>query len=432
MADSLVEIVNTTLTATELPNSSTEHTLLTTDANTSYVIKDVQINTGISDLNLDATINNFNLGSWAETLTGSEIMDVSSNIKVTSSSFPIDLNHVGYGLFNDTPTNVTKGGQLGVANNVVAKDNMETFSITSYYATSGANYRNGFISSGNNVYQIYMDNNSTQEVLGWLNGATAANFQPSLKTNYVPVVLAAEQDAIYFCGTALQLKKLTLSTGVESTIASNVFLSTSSYTRSDYCNGWLWYMRSSSYTTDVIAVRVSDGKYINFQSLSIVTYGAGMKLAVSYDQTSDKFYVYRTNNSTDGTIIQSICPITKTAMDAITANTTNNTAWTNANSAGAQTTFLLSGDYFGATMAGHPTVGDKFYASQRTNSISTHDLVVCTFSTGSYIKVLNGEANTGPIINSFTPTAAQIDDFGYAGPPSAIDVRITGVKSTTS
>ena len=430
MADSLVEIVNTTLTATELPNSSTEHTLITTDANTSYVIKDVQIKTSISDAKLDATINDFSLGSWAETLTGSEIMDVSSNIKVTSNNFPIELVHMSYGLY---ASNLYKAGQLGVANNAVAANKVADVNVTGFYTDSGSNARNGFVRSGNNVYQIRLNNNNTQDVLGWLNGSASPTIGYSVKSAYAPVVLAMDLDAIYFCGNSSELKKVTLSTGVESTVATSVFLGSSSYIRFDYCNGWLWYMRSASYTSQIIAVRVSDGKYIQFSNLSTVVYGAGTKLAVSYDQASDKFYVYRTNNSSNGTVLQSICPITKTAMDAITSNTSNSTSWPSlATTSGASTAYLLYGDYYGATMTGHPTDGDKFYGSQVTNTVSTHDLVICSFANESYTKILNGEASVGPIINAFNPSAAQVSAFGYDGPPNAIDVRITGVKSTTS
>jgi len=431
MADSLVEILNTTLDVTELPNSTTEHTLLTTDANTSYVIKDVQISTSVADLNLDATINGFALGSWAETLTGSEIMDVSSNIKVKSSSFPVDLVHMGYGLYNSSVGPTLKGGKLGISNNAVAKDNMEEFSLTGNGATASANDRNGFISSGNNVYQIYMNNNNTQIIYGWLNGASAVTTQYNVRS-YGAVCYVAEQDAIYFSNPSSDLVKITLSTGGTSTVKTNAILSGSTYFRSAYSNGWIWYIRSASYTTQVVSVRISDGLQIQWSNLAGISYSAGTKLAVSYDEDSDKFYVYRSNSQTDGAITQSICPLTKTQMDALTNDQSYSVSWVDYAQVGQQTYFQLSGDYFGATMAGHPTVGDKFYGSQRTNAISTHDIVLCNFLTLGFTKIISGEADTGPILDIFTPTAAQIAAFGYSGPPSAIDIRLTGVKSTTA
>lgn len=430
MADSLVEILNTTLDVTELPNSTTEHTLLTTDANTSYLIKDVQISTGISDLNLTATINGFALGSWAETLTGSEIMDVSSNIKVKSKSFPVEVLHLGYGLFNST-SGLQKGGELGISSNKLGKNNLETFNLTGNSFSGGSNVRNGFVSSGNNIYQIYIQNNNIQYIYGWLNGASAVTNSYSVKS-YAPIVYVASEDAIYFCDVGSNLVKITLSTGGTSVVKASAFLSTSTYVRTAYSNGWMWYIRHSSYTTQVNALRLSDGLQIEFSNLAGISYSSGTKLAVSYDADSDKFYVYRSNSQTDGTIVQSICPLTKTAMDAFTSDQVYSSSWTEATSAGAQTAYSLQGNYFGATMAGHPTDGDKFYGAQTTSTNASYDIVLCSFSDSSFTKIITGEANSGPILDIFVPTAAQIAAFGYDGSPSAIDIRVTGVKSTTA
>ena len=84
MADSVVEIVNTTLTSTELPDSATEHTLITTDANTSYVIKDVQFNAYGNSL--FPKINGTSIGEWSSSLTGTEVIDVNSTLKVTTNT----------------------------------------------------------------------------------------------------------------------------------------------------------------------------------------------------------------------------------------------------------------------------------------------------------------------------------------------------------
>ena len=434
MADSVVEIVNTTLTSTELPDSDTLYTLLTTDANTSYVIKDVQISSLIPELNLQAYINDFNVGSWGETLTGSEVVDVSSTVKVKSSDFPVELNHITYGVYTTTGSDRYKNGSFSTINGVLGLDKTNSYFLAGAITGSNSNYRNGFITSGDKIYQIYMDNNTNQDIRYWTSESDTSPTQLTLIT-YSPVWLATELDAIYYSGASGRLDKITLSTGVQSTVASGVVQSTSSYMRSAYSNEWLWYMRSNADTTRVLAIRASDGIYFEFTNLQTMSgYSAGTKLAVSYDESSDKFYVYRTQDAAGGRLYQDICPITKTTMDAATSNTTNSTSWTSASVFDAEVVYELGEDEFGATIAGHPTDGDKFYGSQYVPSVNTaHNIIYASFSGASWTKILDGYTGptNGPILYAFVPTTAQIDAYGYDEPPNEIDIRITGVKTTS-
>jgi hypothetical protein len=437
MADSVVEIVNTTLTSTELPDSDTLYTLLTTDANTSYVIKDVQISSAIPSLNLQTYINDFNVGSWGETLTGSEVVDVSSTVKVKSSDFPVDLNHITYGAYTTSGSTPYKNGSFSVINGTLGLDKTNAYLLTSAGTESGASARNGFISSGEKIYQIYMDANSNQDIKYWTN----ENASPTDLTliAYSPVWLATELDAIYYSGASGRLDKITLSTGVQSTVATGAIEATSTYMRAAYMNGYGFYIRSSSLPNTVYAVRLSDGIYFEFTGLQANTaHSTGTKLAVSYDEDSDKFYVYRTKDANPGPLYQDICPITKTTMDAATSNTTNSTAWTSATVADTEPTYELGEDEFGTTMTGHPTDGDKFYGAQYVPAVNTtFDIVYCSFSNETFTKVADGytgtlgNQTTGPILDAYVPTAAQIEAYGYDGPPNEIDIRITGVKTTS-
>lgn len=437
MADSVVEIVNTTLTSTELPDSDTLYTLLTTDANTSYVIKDVQIFSGIPSLNLQTYINDFNVGSWGENLTGSEVVDVSSTVKVKSSSFPVDVNHITYGVYQTATTTPYKNGSFSTINGTFGLNKTNAYSLTSVGTEFGVGSRNGFITSGEKIYQIYMDNNSNQDIKYWTSetDTSPTNFTVIA---YSPVWLATELDAIYYSGSSGVLNKLTLSTGVTFGVASGAIVATSTYVRSAYMNGYGFYIPSATYTSSVFAVRLSDGVYFEFTGLQTNSHSTGTKLAVSYDEDSDKFYVYRTQDAGNGSLYQDICPITKTTMDAATSNTTNSTAWTSSSVSDTEATFELGEDEFGATMTGHPTDGDKFYAAQYVPTInSSFDIIYASFSDASWTKIINGytgdngNQTTGPILDAFVPTASQITAYNYPSPPNEIDIRITGVKTTS-
>jgi hypothetical protein len=89
-------------------------------------------------------------------------------------------------------------------------------------------------------------------------------------------------------------------------------------------------------------------------------------------------------------------------------------------------------------MTGHPTDGDKFYGAQYVPAVNTtFDIVYCSFSNETFTKVADGytgtlgNQTTGPILDAYVPTAAQIEAYGYDGPPNEIDIRITGVKTTS-
>ena len=100
MADTLDQIfMNTSLGATELTDG--EHTLVTTDANTSYVIKDMNLSNAsilASDSHLE--LNGFNVSSATANATGSLIIPPSSTLKLkTGSTYPFQfLQDTIYGI----------------------------------------------------------------------------------------------------------------------------------------------------------------------------------------------------------------------------------------------------------------------------------------------------------------------------------------------
>lgn len=119
MAETLEQIYfNTSLGATELDDG--EETILTTDANTSYVIKDVMVkdNTGLTSSTY-LELNGFNIGALTGNSSGSLIIPPSSTLKIKTTDYPFSyyeetqyagaassfgVQHLIYKTGSDTPT----------------------------------------------------------------------------------------------------------------------------------------------------------------------------------------------------------------------------------------------------------------------------------------------------------------------------------------
>lgn len=154
MADTLAEIVNTTVTAANL--STGEHTLLTTDSNTSHVIKDVYTSTPLTNLDLD--LNGFTVADFTKNASGSLIVPPSSTLKLKSSQFPLD--------YQDERYNYIISGQTGLDSEVTA--NIGTVANLSFAdsfgqpATIGIDY--AYYVVGDYLYGAYSDWNSVQRL----------------------------------------------------------------------------------------------------------------------------------------------------------------------------------------------------------------------------------------------------------------------------
>ena len=118
MADTLEEIYKATLTESSF-NASGEATVLTTDSNTRYAIKDVQVKQVSSSINVNADlmVNDVPVANVTNSVTGSEIVGVSSTVKLKTSTFPLDYEDVYFGYIpNSSPTVIDKKRKAFVNN----------------------------------------------------------------------------------------------------------------------------------------------------------------------------------------------------------------------------------------------------------------------------------------------------------------------------
>ena len=443
MADSVVEIVNTTLTSTELPDSTTSYNLITTDANTSYVIKDVQTFSYVDDL--QAKVNGFPVGNWAQNLTGSEVIDVSSTVSVTSADVPLVNDGVleVYTSYND----VLYIKRFGYLNGTLAKTTTETvdiralgWGVASPLQDSGTSnvYSTIFSADKTKALQLRMNNGGTTTLTYWSDPDTSTLV---FSVNFNMAWISPQDGAAYYRDSATEdLKKIDVETGVTSTVATGVF-SFGSPTfdldrKTAIHDNWLFYIPGNTFTNDLYCVNANNGYVIYFNNLTNMpdanAIDRGTSLAVSYDRNSDTYYIYRSEGvAAPYQIYRDKLPLTKTQMDAVVANTTNTDSTTDPNFSTYDSQITIaSTEYAPSKLMGHPSVGRRFfYVEETTNNIYLFDSGRrTTFTPVKLTDPLTSGSTEKVSATTYTQTTAQETAF-WGSDPTEIKIKISGVKT---
>lgn len=436
MADSIVEIFNGEITPADLEGG---HDVVTTDSSTSYVIKETR-SLGGYYTSLPATINQFPVADLINDLSGSEVLPTSSALNITAPS----LTYTNYAMhtYDSTPDNfiIEERGTINSIPAATYPTDSTSAALASYTTnwTSGSDFRPVY-KVGDSYYQIVEDNNSQKYIYYWATGSSA---RTTLKTtNYNPSVVSVEDGyAYYFSGDVLF--KHSPSTGSSSVANASVGFST--YPRMAYSKGYVFYIPSTSYGSLIYAINVSNGRRFTFQNYAPANAGANWDLAVSYDEQSDKFYIYRrdTNIATNNYIYQQILSQTKTELDAATSDLVINldSALRSSISTSVMSSTLTnySNGFGSGKFYGSPVEGKKlYYQTPSTSSSVPYKTYEWDFDANQVQLVASfdtGYAQTGNIFMSplvYIPDAAKIAATTYS-PSQNVKLRITGVKTTTA
>jgi hypothetical protein len=165
MAETLSEIFNGTLTASDFTNG--EATILTTNATTAHVIKDVKVLQGSTSVPIDATlkVGNFPLANLSSDISGSEIIAPNSTLKVSSSSFP--LPYIDTVIQFQESTNTLKNKVFPTINGFEAAPSENTSEDITYipHRTNDQRARQIFTGIGPSNFSmgIFHDNNSVTQ-----------------------------------------------------------------------------------------------------------------------------------------------------------------------------------------------------------------------------------------------------------------------------
>lgn len=443
MADTLEQIyMNTALGATQMDDG--EETILTTNATTSYVIKDMNVNNTTSLTNTYLELNGFNVGSISSNATGSLIIPPSSTLKIKTTNYPFaftvkDIYFVatnGKGYYKST---ITQDGSSAAATTIVAADSSNGYTMPQYSNTIAMRYVQPSGSANAFLHNAVHDNNSTQKISYNRFGASnaqAANSSKSYSAHGFHDLPSGGYLGIISDGA--NFKSLPLSTTptttTETTFGNYSNNPTSSYPRGLVFGGYLWWIRSSSYNTAVYAINITTGHALALTSLNseAVAGSPNRSFGVSLDPTTDKFYIWRPNSGSTMQVIET--NDTKTVLDGKTADytapTTVVTARGNLPVALNETymsTSVLTPQLDG-TIKYQISNGTEYMCIDKTLSEVGDRVNITSMTIGSTTGL--SAADRFYSESSKPATSAQVTASGLTAP--TFGIQLLGVKSETS
>lgn len=433
MADSIVEIFNDEITPADFDGG---YDVITTDANTSYVIKDVATVGGYYD-SLPATINDFPVGDYQGSLTGSEIVDVNSNLNIAPTPYIYD--NVNFQISINSDNRFEEKTAFLVSDTFSYQSEAESSprSLTGLRAWSTVQLYYPVYKIGDSFYQISSTPSSTASLYFW--PSSGAEREVLSADAYQPhFVSLDEQEVYYFHNDSLYKHNPTDGTVGPIASAQNSFSTNSS---AYYLNGYMFYIPQSGISSSVYAINVTNGARFVWTGLEYVV--SVDNIAVSYDENSDKFHIYRKphdfNDINNYPMARDILDQTKTELDALTGdNTLTATSETKNSSDLAQDLIGFAYTFFcGARFEGSKTIGGDLY--YQTVSLTDEPISVYKYNWDSEETILvsetgytaNNSSSFMGVFSPYEPSASEISQTPY-DPPLNVKLRITGVKSTTT
>ena len=438
MADTLDQIyMNTSLGETELTDG--EHTLVTTDANTSYVIKDMNLIGSFSSLDAGShlELNGFNVSDLTSNATGSLVVPPSSTLKIkTGSTFPF--------VFEQTENIGLDGSNYGYVEKVIRiKGQSDVFStplsLTSTAALSSGN-NNEIINIDFNIadngngywYHTQHDTNSAQQT--WYVGQVSGSGQNEY-LNYAAVGTGHKLNGDFIgyasSGSTFYIKDIDATptgnfTGGATTYNRNPH-PTSSYPRHFFAYDHIWFMPSNSYTSQMYALNVNNGGMKSFTGMPTINYPTGgNNFAISHDAATDSIYIWRVSS----TNVFQVAKVTPTLTDLL-ADTNNATiATTN-----MPTIHLSPAQASTPLLKGSPTAisgGGIRYFSTGNNYVSIYPDGTQHSAAFSYSGIeIAGASRTLNYYKTSTKTlsASEATALGLATP--TFGIQLLGIKSET-
>lgn len=292
----------------ELELASGSHNLITTNATTSLTIVDVKVNLNDGFVtNLDANTDGFDIGSFTESVSGIEHLPPSTTLQVThSGTYPgsYTKSEVAYVGSNGLPTFTTGLTLNGRPLNVLSP--LEKTAIATAYTSVSWNPK--VYKKGASYYLIYHDGNSYAGFVYWAD-INATPVDTSF-TNYVIPATDDLSDGVYWVEkdvsygrVANGFYKHTPAGGIErvgTNLAAHGYAQ-STYCRSAACNGYYFYIPTTSFTTQVYCIDMTIGKEYNLSSTVMSSSSwNGMRLVVSYCTDNSSFWIGRLKNSEHG------------------------------------------------------------------------------------------------------------------------------------
>ena len=276
MADITVEAFNGVID----PSAGTV-TLLTSDANTRYVIKDVQVSSS-PQVGTKLSINGTKVSDLSGNLTGSEIMDVNSSLTlapVAAQALAFDLSCV-YPNSNTFSDGLVSGIEIATTKLSAVPQTMKTAVSFSSMAQAGPCV-GGWMINGD-FYFVCFDENSTSGLFKRTGGPNGS--QSTIQSSgYAPVCFDGVSK---FYWVSSYLYEYNAMTGATQNLG--YWGTGSTYPAIAYCAGYVLWFPSYSSTGSARSYNIATGAQ---SSMSFTNYNSNVFPVTFFDSVTNKIRV---------------------------------------------------------------------------------------------------------------------------------------------
>jgi len=420
MADTLEEIYKATLSASDFDSSGVK-TIFTTDANTSYVLKDVQVQSSLATIPIQSNllINDVTVANLDSAVSGSEIVAPSSTVKIDASTYPLAYTDKYYSVFSAGAQMMrsTSSFVAGVADTSLVGVN----TITAPYGTitnyTYVGYWEG-VGANNVAIQINNDDNSESRVYVYNSSGTQV-FTDT--TTYSPKAFDGER-YIYWLPNGANMKRYdTLLNQTDDIALPQGSGNPSTYPRLMYAGkgyflGWKEYGNAQNWASPFV-YNANTGKiYLlgNTGQNASTMFGAGStNIQAVYDETSGNILVCRVSSSSE--FRPYAIQVSDGALPTYQGSKSMSgfTTWH-----GSGTQWMSSGD------------DAKLYFYSNGGKVAYYDVVSQLFTETSLqfssSSPLGGRGHL--TIGTLVPSASTVSGRTYTINPQ-VTYRVTGIKS---
>lgn len=283
MADTLAEIVNTTVTAENLDDG--EHTLFTTDGSTTQVIKDITLKKGpnVPDtFSASLDVNGFNVATFTDSASGTEIVAPNSTVKIKSPTYPLEVIEL---TFQNTAssTSITADSVYSVEgifdNTIVDRDTTVSgisLSTQQYFATQ----RHGDL-----IFQRHLPS-STGFYLRILNVSTTQTITDFSQT-YRPTAYDWENDR-FVCIESTSMNFISTADASQTSITIVDGPSDGSYARFSVAGGYAFLHSGNNGVVDIYKM---ENGFSKATVGGLNTVSGNDKFVVSYNDSTEQFHM---------------------------------------------------------------------------------------------------------------------------------------------
>lgn len=414
MADTLEEIYKATLSESDFDSNGVK-TIITTDANTRYVLKDIQVESSETQVPIKANllINDMNVANIDSSVTGSEIVGPSSTVKIDTSTYPLVYTDNYYQVINSSGS-LERNASASIAG--VEETTLTNLKATRTPITSISDYEYiGYwegIGPNNAALKILFDNNSTTHYYTYDSSGTQV---ASNTTSYTPKAFDGYRYVYYFPSGSV-MKKHDIWTNTTTDISASIGSGgPSTYPRLMYAGNNLYFGWKNYTSTDTArAPFIFDSSKNTFTAMTNGNSANGQfslnsEATWCTSDTSGNIYMVRVNNDSNWYVYKISAAGTASSIGSLSMS--GFSAWTQ--------TQWMSGASDG-----------KIYFYSNGGKVAYYDSASHAFTHTT----LNFNS-TSPLggrghltLGTETPSASTIAARTYTIDPE-VTYRVTGIKS---